>query len=183
MQLALYILCLAGAIGAFDVFYFHMYKCRLFTRPQSAAENVTHAIRALLFTAFFVVLLQVDARGAYWWIYPGLCLAELTNSMLDTYLERDSRADQGGLPHGEYCLHVLLSVLIGAVMLGMIVDSLPLRTQETALVWRSLDVPAYVVMASTASAFVGVLFFLFEGTMALRHLLGRGASVADLARA
>jgi hypothetical protein len=173
VAIAFYVLSIAGLIGAFDVLYYHIYTCRLFTRRQSAAENVTHFIRALLFAAFFLTLMHVEARGAYWWFYPALVTVEMINSMFDTYLEKSSRADQGGLPHGEYCLHVVLSVLMGAVMTAMLIDSWSYRALPTAWVWRDLDVPGFLLGGGYFAMVMGVLFFFFEAGGVVRVLSKR----------
>jgi hypothetical protein len=175
MLLAFYILTLAGALGAVDVLYFHIYVCRLYTRRQSAIENVTHAVRSALFTTFFFVIMFVDARGAWWWLYPALCAVETTNSMLDTFLEKGSRADQGGLRNGEYCLHVFLSILMGGVMMVMLLDTYPGAREETSFSLRQIVLPTFFVMGGYFSMAAGLGFCVFDGFHAVRRL--RGASV------
>lgn len=173
MTVAFYMLSLAGAIGAFDVFYYHMWTCRLFERKESAAENVTHAIRALLFSVFFTVIMHVDARGSWWWLYVVVCAAEMLNSMLDTYLEKSSRADQGGLPNGEYCLHVVLSVLIGGVMVAMVSSAWAQSGEPTSIAWRPSTLPPMFALTGHLSIGMGILFFLFESSSVVRVLRKR----------
>ena len=167
MVLAFYLLLLAGSIGAYDVLVYHMRKCRLYRRPQSAAENVTHALRALIFASFFFVIMRVDARGAWWWLYAGLCAAEIVNSMFDTYLEKGSRADQGGLPNGEYCLHVLLSIIVGGAMTSMLAGTFHTMHEPTSLTFRELELPPFFRFMGYASQVNAMGFFLFEGAAVL----------------
>ena len=122
-----------------------------------------HAVRALQFAVFFITIMHVDARGPWWWLYVGVCAAEMLNAMLDTYLKRSSRSDQRGIPHGEYCLHVFLSVIIGAVMALMLASTYHLASEPTLLARRELDVPPMFVLTGHLSILMGVLFCLFEG--------------------
>jgi hypothetical protein len=171
---AFYLLSIAGTFGAFDVLFYHIYTCRLYSRRQSLSENVTHFLRALLFSCFFLVIMGVQAKGAWWWIYPGLCTVEMINSMLDTHFERDSRKDQGGLPHGEYCLHVFLSVLMGGIMIAMLDASWAFRTEATELTWQPIDIPPFLMIAGFFAAGMGFLFFIFESSGVLRMLMRDG---------
>ncbi len=167
MLVAFYILSFGGAVGGFDVLYYHMYRGRLWQRPEALRENVTHAIRALLFATFFFVLMFVEARGAWWWLFPALCAVELVNTMADTFLEKSSRAPQGGLENGEYMLHVFLSVMIGAVMACMMFESWSWQTMPTELIIRAREIPAPMFMGGLISIAIGLGFFVFEGTNAL----------------
>ena len=67
-----------GACGPFVSFYNHTPPPRLWTRPQSVYENMTHAIRALLFAVFFILIVHVEARGSWWLLYPAICAVELS---------------------------------------------------------------------------------------------------------
>lgn len=168
MLVAFYILSFGGLVGAYDVLYYHMYRARLWQRPEAMMENVTHAIRALLFSTFFFLLLFVEARGSWWWLYPAVCTLEMLNTMSDTFLEKRSREPQGGMENGEYMLHVFLSVMIGAVMACMLFESWSWSTQPTELILRARDVPAPMFLGGVGSIAVGLGFFCFEGFNALR---------------
>ena len=53
MKLTLFILLTAGPIGATDVIYFHLYKFRLYARPQSFREELTHIGRGTVIPILF----------------------------------------------------------------------------------------------------------------------------------
>jgi hypothetical protein len=96
---------LALLIGSVDGIYFHLWKLRLFGRPESRLEHVAHAGRAVLlvptlWVAFFgaaprQVPLLLTLIGADWVI-----------AIWDVFLERKSRTSMGGMPHFEYFIHV-----------------------------------------------------------------------------
>lgn len=170
MIVAFYVLSLAGAFGAFDVFYYHIYRARLWSRPQSVYENITHAIRALLFAVFFVLIVHVEARGTWWLLYPAICAVEMTNSFIDCALEKSSRLDLGGLDAGEYLLHVLLSIMMGAIVTAMLMSTYPAYAEASYIGWRTLDVPPMMIYGSNLGAVMAVGFFFFEGSGVLRML-------------
>lgn len=110
------LLMAASMIGAVDVLYYHLYRFRLFERADSVKEEVTHLLRHVLF--LLIVAVVMFARAEPWAIHLllGLFLADLLNSAADVLLERRSRASLGGLPSGEYLLHIVGSVMTGAVV-------------------------------------------------------------------
>jgi hypothetical protein len=109
------LLMLASLIGAIDVLYFHLYRFRLYARAESQLEELTHLIRHVLFLAITALVMSGPGRAtnqALW----ALLAADLVNTTLDVLLERRSRSSLGGLPSAEYLLHVLGSLLVGAVV-------------------------------------------------------------------
>lgn len=102
----------ALAVGALDGLYFHLWKFRLYARPQSRTEHLTHTVRAcllgpLLWLAFvhprlelLVVLAGVDTAVVF----------------ADVWLENASRRDLGGIPRAEYVVHVVANTLHTAAM-------------------------------------------------------------------
>ena len=171
MIVAFYVLSLAGAFGAFDVFYYHIYRARLWTRPQSVYENMTHAIRALLFAVFFILIVHVEVRGSWWLLYPAICAVEMTNSFIDCALEKSSRLDLGGLDAGEYLLHVLLSIMMGAIVTAMLMSTYPSYAEPSYIGLRTLDVPPIMIYGSYLGAVMAIAFFFFEGSGVLRMLV------------
>ena len=106
LETTLVVLTIVGTIGAVDVLYYHLYRFRLYSQPGCVAEEITHLLRNLIFVAILLVCMQ-PATG--WWsrVMFALFAADLGNSVVDVLLERESRAALGGLPSGEYLVHVL----------------------------------------------------------------------------
>lgn len=61
------LLMTASMLGAFDVFYFHIYRLRLYRQPASTYEEFTHLVGYGMFIAIAAALLSADnptdARG------------------------------------------------------------------------------------------------------------------------
>lgn len=172
---------LAGAVGAYDVLYYHIYTHRLYKQPSAMWENVTHFMRALLFAVFFILIVHVQASGAWWWLYPAVIAVEFINTMCDTILEPASRKSLGGLPAGEYILHVFLSIVTGGALACMLWDTYPLLSEPTALTWRTLDVPDFLRYGSYVATVVAIGFFLFEAGSFVRQFAQRQRQRAELA--
>jgi hypothetical protein len=108
----------AGAlgVGALDGLYFHLWKFRLYARPQSRSEHLTHTVRAcllgpILWLAF--VTPRLDALVA-------LVALDTAVVLTDVWLENASRRDVGGIPRAEYLVHVAANTLhTGAMTLAM----------------------------------------------------------------
>ncbi|MFN2375444.1 MAG: hypothetical protein ABR538_02830 [Candidatus Binatia bacterium] len=136
MNTTLMILAAVGTIGAIDVFYYHLYRFRLFAQPGSAAEEVTHLLRGAIFVAILLVCLQPAdetwARVAFF-----LFAADMGNSVVDVLLERKSREPLGGLPSGEYLVHILSTFGTGlAVASYTMALGSPAPVLEGLLLWQ-----------------------------------------------
>jgi hypothetical protein len=99
------LIALALVIGAIDGLYFHLWKFRLYRRPQSRLEHWTHTLRALLlpFEVGFAYLGERTSFGLW-----GLLLAASADfgiAIWDVSIERESRRDLGGLPPSESVVH------------------------------------------------------------------------------
>jgi hypothetical protein len=161
ISLAVMLLVVSMCLGAFDTFYFHIYRCRLYAHPEARTENLFHGLRALVFGGFFLLLLNVRATGAFWWLFPLSVLAELVISAGDVLLETTSRKGLGGLPRGEYVLHVILPLVVGAGLTCMLLGSYPQAAEETALGWqqRPLGAPLLALGYAALPALLGIAVF------------------------
>ena len=177
MKTAFYLLLSIGWLGALDVCFFHVWRCRLFLRPESRFENATHAVRALLYALLVFATVYVDAGGVYAWLLVVLCATEICNTALDVWLEHRSRVGQGGLPPGEYSLHMALSLLTGAAIHALLIEAAVRVTRPDAFTLRTLDVPGLLLPGANMSIAIALGFFLFESFNVVRlSLLSRGAS-------
>jgi hypothetical protein len=181
MYVALYLLTLAGLVGSYDVLYYHIYKLRLYRQRDAVWENITHAIRALLFGCMMITVLNLECTGGWWLLYPVLLSCELTNTMTDTIFEPSSRRNMGGLPPVEYSLHVFLSIVTGAALASILWGTYPLLWEPSAVHWRLLDVPWYVLPGSYFSVVVAGGMFVFESTGVFRLLAARRKAAQVLA--
>lgn len=160
MNAVLEILLFTSLLGAVDVVGFHLIRFRLYARPESVAEQVTHLVRHAVFLMLVATLLAAPP-----WAHAAvgvLFTADLVNSAIDVMLERRSRARLGGLPSLEYLLHILASVGLGAAIatwwwLGPL-DAPPSGT----LPWRG-----------AATLLLGSALFLVEACLFAGALAGR----------
>ena len=98
-------------LGAVDLFYFHMWKYKLHTRPESRYEHKLHMAFAFLMVPIVMLLYYQNLGGIALWVAVFFVAAALGTELIDVFSENDSRASLGGLSTGEYTLHVVLTIL------------------------------------------------------------------------
>lgn len=98
-------------LGAVDLFYFHMWKYKLHTRPDSRYEHKLHMSFAFLMVPLALLLYYQDFGGIALWAGVFVVAAALGTELLDVLSENDSRVSVGGLTTEEYVLHVILTIL------------------------------------------------------------------------
>ncbi len=98
-------------LGAVDLFYYHLWKYKLHTRPESLYEHRLHMVFAFLMVPIALLLYYQDLGGLGLWAAAIFVVAALATELDDVLSENDSRASLGGLSSGEYVLHVLLTIL------------------------------------------------------------------------
>lgn len=101
-------LAIFALLGVYDGFYLHLIKYKLHDHKESKFEHLIHTVRTLLFPLilYFLFLGQNEAS-----LYLGLLFVVLDIIALgvDAYSEEDSRAFMGGLPRGEYIIHLFVN--------------------------------------------------------------------------
>ena len=120
MTAATALLMLFGVVAAVDGLYLHLWKYRLYARPESRREHRLHTAQGILFIPVIFFLFYQDFGG--WALWTGvLFLAfEQVVEILDVLDERDSRASLGGLSSTEYALHaVAITARTAAVALAL----------------------------------------------------------------
>ena len=98
-------------LGAVDLFYFHLWKYKLHTRPESRYEHKLHMAFAFLMVPVGYFLFFQNSGGWALWAGVAAVVAALGTELLDVLSENDSRASFGGLSTAEYALHVVLTIL------------------------------------------------------------------------
>lgn len=98
-------------VGTVDLFYYHIWKYKLHTRPESRYEHKLHMAFAFLMVPLAYLLYYQNVGGWALWAGVFFVLAALATEMLDVFTEGDSRASLGGLSTGEYSIHVATTIL------------------------------------------------------------------------
>lgn len=98
-------------LGAVDLFYFHLWKYKLHTRPESRYEHKVHMAFAFVMVPIALLLYYQNLGGLGLWAAVCFVAAALGIELDDVLSEDDSRASLGGLSRGEYLLHVVLTIL------------------------------------------------------------------------
>jgi len=107
---------LAGALlaafcilGAFDGFYFHLYRFQLHKVPSARTEHIIHSVRALVFAPIAVLMFVLNSGGILLYIGIAAVIVDQVLEYFDIMLERDARLPLGGVPGTETVLHVFAS--------------------------------------------------------------------------
>ncbi len=98
-------------LGAVDLFYFHLWKYKLHTRPESRFEHKLHMAFAFLMVPVAGLLYYQNFGGYALWAGVVFVVAALLTELADVVPENDSRESLGGLSTGEYALQVILTIL------------------------------------------------------------------------
>ncbi len=133
MLTASILLLVIALLGAFDIAYFHTYRCRLSRRPESRTEAWIHVVRGVVYTLQLALVPNARFTGAWYGAFVALFVADVAVALLDVAVEPASRRSQGGLPGGEYFMHIVLSVLAGAYLHSVAVASLPWAALPTGV--------------------------------------------------
>ncbi len=176
----LVIMSVVAPIGALDVLYFHIWKFRLYARPQSRAETVTHLIRALLVAGVVFILANYEPRGAWFLVVAAAMALDVANNITDVMLEPASRAGVGGLPRAEYVVHIIGSTASGAFAAAYIALAAVsgLATAPTSLA-PAQGLPSWLVWNANALAAGGIALAILEGCLLIRALPRRRAAAQD----
>jgi hypothetical protein len=127
MEIPAYLLCLLGVLGGADIAIFHSVAHGIRSHPDSTMELATHSMRGPIYAALFLLLPNFALLGTFAWILPALFLLDVAVSVWDFWLEQESRRFLGGLPAGEYVLHMLMAMVFGS----MVATSLPVIVHST----------------------------------------------------
>ncbi len=182
LELPILLMAIVAPIGALDVFWFHLYRFRLYAQPGSRAETVTHIARGLLFALGLLAMLTWRPVGTWYWVVGGLFVLDFANNVADVLLEPSSRRPLGGLPPLEYLIHVVGATAAGGITAAYFIAGWQLRLEDTALVPLAGDaLPAMLRWQGWAAAAGGLLVALLEAVLLARSVLAsrRGPHLAS----
>lgn len=173
MEISLLILLVAGPIGATDVIYFHLWKFRLFERPESVKEEITHIIRGIVTPTAGAILLLGQPQGLWFWAVAALFACDSLNSLADVLLEPASRAPRG-VPAPELATHFVGTSLMGAASGIFMFSGWGQHLRPTALIAHTNSfLPDWVFVVGFATLFLAYILVTFETFLFARAVLRR----------
>ncbi|MFT3766486.1 MAG: SRPBCC family protein [Minicystis sp.] len=135
MLTASVLLLIIALLGAFDIAYFHWHRCGLARRAESRTEVWIHVARGVNYALQMALVPSVRFAGAWYLAFVALFVADVAIAIGDVVVEPASRKSQGGLPGGEYLMHIVLSVLVGAYLHALAGSTHAWMDLPTAITW------------------------------------------------
>ncbi len=162
MAAVFYLLLAIGHLGFFDVLYYHTYRCGLHRRVECQREVLWHTMRHLVYGCQFLAIANLRFHGAALLVLVGLYVADIYIAWADVWEETESRRALGGLPRGEYFMHVVLSVLVGFYLATVAHAVLPDLGLPAAVVLDPPPVPAWLRAYMTLMGVSALALFAFD---------------------
>lgn len=169
MEISFYLLLIIAHLGLFDVLYFHIYKCRLHLRPECRREVFWHVWRHLIYALQFVWVANFRFHGLALVLLGALYFFDIFIAWADVWEETESRKSQGGLPRGEYFMHVVLSLLVGGYLINTFQSIWPDRHLATAIVYAPPEVSRLLQIYMTAMGAIAFGTFFRDLIKYLRY--------------
>jgi len=162
METSFYLLLLIAHLGAFDVLYFHIYKCKLHLRPECQREVFWHVCRHMIYALQFIWVANFRFHGWALALLGLLYACDVLVAWSDVWEENASRKAQGGLPRGEYFMHVVLSVLVGLYMMATFQAVWGDRNLETAILFSPPQIPFVLRIYMTGMGIIAIGNFFYD---------------------
>jgi hypothetical protein len=172
MEAAVYLLFILGCLGALDIAAFHSFAHGIRSHPDSRMELLVHSLRGPTYATLFVVIPNFALHGLYFWGLMGLFMIDLGISIWDFALERRSRQFFGGLPSGEYVLHILIAMLFGALVTAVCFGGGSWAALPTHFGYAPVAVPGLLRIAMAVMALLVFISGVQDAVAAFR-LRGR----------
>lgn len=115
------LLFVIGFLGATDVLLYHSVSHGIRTHPDSKIELIFHALRGPTYAFLFIIIPNFLLCGIWYWILVLILVFDVAISIADFWVEEKSRDFLGGLPSGEYVLHMIIAMIFGAFFLSVVI--------------------------------------------------------------
>src|SRR5262245_63577631 len=153
MTVALWMLALQGAIGAFDTLYYHEWRARLPARGRLAASELKlHAARDFFYGVLFGTLPWLAWQGAWVLLLVAVIVAEIVLTLTDFIVEITVRKQLGDVYGGERVTHAIMGILYGAMVGKLIPEMMAWWAQPSAFAAATSIAPAVLQWAMVLMA-------------------------------
>ena len=172
METATYILLAIGLLGAADIVLFHTIANGIRSHADSRQELLVHSLRGPTYASLFVLVPNFALHGAWFWALIGIFVVDVGISLWDFAIEKRSRTVFGGLPTGEYILHILIAMLFGALVMSVAYGAGHWGFLPTYVGYSPVAVPGLLRLFLAVMA--GVVLFTELGDLRAALRLGKG---------
>ncbi len=136
-------------MAAFDSFYWHIFKLKLYLYKDTRKEHMFHTGRNLflLFVLYFLFL--ENTGGLYVWLGIVAIVLDMLVLLFDLTIENEGRTRFGGISKWEYVLHVMAN----GVYFASLTLLLAAKTPEQWQFDYALEASAYPAFLTNAALF------------------------------
>lgn len=135
------VLFILGLLGALDIAMYHCVSHGIRSHPDSRNELLVHSLRGPTYATLFLVVPNVELRGAFFWALIALYAVDVSISIVDFAIERKSRELLGGLPSGEYVIHSIMAMFFGAMVATTFYEGFELASAPTSAAYHPVALP------------------------------------------
>jgi len=121
-----------------------------------------HIARHLVYATQFLIIANIRFHGSALFFLVFVYVADVLIAWADVWEETESRRPQGGLLRGEYVMHVVISVLVGAYIMSIGTAVWPDRLLSTNVFIQSPQVPGLARLYMTTMGLAGVGLFIYD---------------------
>lgn len=180
MELAIWLLFAIGVAGGTDIVLFHCTSHGLRSNPDSWLEEFTHFLRAPTYTTLFLLVPNFAMEGAWYWVLVAILVFDALVSVFDFAVEGNSRRFLGGLPAGEYVLHMVIAMVFGAFVLSVLQLASVAGNLPTRFAYAPFGVPDWLraTMAVMAALVAWSGYYDLKAFLRLKQLPPSGSSNA-----
>ena len=122
-----------GLLGATDIYLYHSISHGIRGHADSRTELLVHSFRGPVYAFLFLTIPFFDFVGFAFWLVIAVLAVDVLISLVDFAIEECSRRNLGGLPTGEYILHILLAMVFGALVMSFWSLQFPNASEAFAL--------------------------------------------------
>ncbi|HEY3329921.1 MAG TPA: hypothetical protein VGK19_07880 [Capsulimonadaceae bacterium] len=170
MELTSYLLLAVGILGYVDILLYHAISHGIRSHVDSREELIVHSLRGPTYATLFVIVPNFTLHGLYFWVLVGVFVFDIAVSIVDFAIEGKSRKFLGGLPPGEYVLHMLIAMLFGGLVVSFAVSCHGWAHAATAIDYAPAGVPAIIRLGMAIMA----AFVLYSGFLDARAAVRLG---------
>src|SRR5262245_52451463 len=141
MEIATYLLFALACLGALDIAMFHSIAHGIRSHADSRSELIVHSLRGPTYCLLFILVPNFAMHGLWFWSLILIFAFDVGISIWDFALERRSRQFLGGLPSGEYVMHIIMGMLFGRLVTAVGFGGQHWPTLPTRVFYAPADVP------------------------------------------